>query len=329
MPPEDGGAPAPAPADPTPAPAPADPTPAPAPAPTDSNPTIQPGQSPTDLDFDTLLDDIDKEIEEEDGTQPPADPNAPDPNNPTPPAPADPNAPPADDPTKNPDGTPKDPQPTPGEPAPLDPTQPVDIDDVERYFSAPEIPELGIKPIGELRNPEAGETANDYFKNVTMPAIMQTVKNMTGFAQHNEQVAQRGEQDAQIQRDQEMVSEIDALIASKAMPAYTKSANGQVDPKSEGGKVIGEVLKLMSEHNSDAKNKAITSFDHGYRALYLPAQEAARKEAEKTAGQQRRSGANAVLNGGGRSGGSPAPNGQPQHIRKGQSVTDLDFDNLV
>lgn len=340
MPPEDnGGAPAPdvpaAPADnggvPA-APAPADPAPAPA-APAEpqapANPTIQPGQSPTDLDFDAMLDEIDQELANEDGQQPPADPNNPEGEQP----PADPNNPDGQQP--NGEQQPQQPQqpeqpPAPADPAALPENEFVELDDYDRYFNVAENEELGIRPIGEIRNPEQGESAQDYFKNVTTPAVVQLVKNMTGFATHNQQVTERQAEAQAAERDTNTIAEIDGLIKSGAMPAYTMK-DGSVDPSSEGGKVIGEVLKMATEHNQKPENAnhRITSFSHAYHQLYKPAQEQAAKDAKKNEQHQRRSNANAVLNGGRTNGAGAGGRPQAQSIRKGQSVTDLDFENML
>lgn len=322
----EGGAPAGG--DPTP---PADPGQQPA-APVDpqapADPTIQPGQSPTDLDFEAMLDEIDNELAEEDGQQPnPDDPNAQQP-------PADPNNPDGQQPPK-PEGEEEDPnkqQPQPpADPTALPEDAAVELDDYDRYFNVQANEELGIAPIGEIRNPEPGETAQDYYKNVTLPAVVQTVKNMTGFATHNQQVTERAQQQEAAQRDQATVGEIDSLVKAGKMPAYTLS-DGAVDPNSEGGKVIGEVLKMAAEYNQKPENanRKITSFDHAFHSLYVPAQQAAEKNAKTQQQQQKRQAANSVLN--------PSPNGngaggsqnrQPQHIRKGQSVTDIDFEEAL
>lgn len=324
----DAGAPAPV-ADPAPAPAPADPTPAPAPAPapapTPGNPTIQPGQSPTDLDLETLLNDAEAEAN---GAQPPADPNQPDPNAPPQP-PADPNAPPVD-PNAPPAADPNAPDPNAPPATPPPANEPIDYSVVDNHFNVEADEEFGIAPIGDLRNPEAGETAQDYFKAVTLPAVMQVVKNMGGMAQRNLAIEQRGIEDQSNQRQQAWKGEIDALIGSKAIPAYTLDAQGSVDPNSEGGKIIAQTFQLMNEHNAKPENanRKITSFDHGYRALTQPAIAQAEKDAANAAANDKRRGANGVLNS--KPGTAPGRQpGTPQHIRKGQSPTDLDMEQLL
>lgn len=289
--------------------------------PGDSAPTIQPGQSPTDLDFDAMLEEIDAELgadkpaDEEEDDKPPLDPENPDD------VPEDDK----DKPPVDPDAKPEDDKP-PVEGADLNTV--VDIADVEQYFAAQPDPRYGIEPVGEVRNPEPGESAADYFKNVTMPATIQAVKNMTGFAQRNADIESQQGAEQIVARDAAWVNEFDALIASKAMPAYAKDADGRVDPASEGGKVIGEVIQLMSEHNQKNPDRQITSVDHAFRALYQPAQEKAAAEAAKQAQQHRRAGANSVLNG--RPGGATNANAKgPQSIRKGQSVTDIDYESLL
>jgi hypothetical protein len=282
--------------------------------PGDSAPTIQPGQSPTDLDFDAMLEEIDAELDadkpaDEEEEQPPADEEE---------------EKPADEEEEKPKEEEEEKPPVEG----ADLNTVVDIADVEQYFAAQPDPRYGIEPVGEVRNPEPGESAADYFKNVTMPATIQAVKNMTGFAQRNADIESQQGAEQIVARDAAWVNEFDALIKSNAMPAYAKDADGRVDPASEGGKVIGEVMQLMSEHNQKNPDRQITSVDHAFRALYQPAQEKAAAEAAKQAQQQRRSGANSVLNG--RPGGATNANAKgPQSIRKGQSVTDIDYESLL
>lgn len=338
---EPGGAPAPA-VDPAPAPNPdggtppadpgnggGDPNPNPAPAAPAPNGDahIQPGQAPTDLDIDAALSEIDAELEAEKAEEERLKQEEEAKNNPQPNA--DPNKPAVDPnkPAENPDDKKNEPPVN----ETFDATKPVDLNNAEAYFTA-NVPELGIAPIPEIRNPEQGETAADYYKNVTLPAIVQTVRNMTGFAQHNSQLETQAQAQEQVQRDLATVAEIDKLIDGKMMPAYTKDASGAVDPNSEGGKVIGEVMQMIAKHNADPANAAnkITSFDHGFRALYQPAQAEAAKEQAKKDAENKRSAANGALgaNRGG-NGANGAPRVGTQHIRKGQSITSLDFDDIL
>lgn len=316
-----------APAAPAPNEAPASPTPE-APAaqpqatPTPAVPTtpggVPKGTAPGDIDTDALLDALEAEAKAEEeaaAAQPPADPVEP-PASPEPPV-----TPPAE-------------EPKPGEEpaAAVLPDEPIDINNVETYFTTPEVPEYGIKPVGELRDPEPGESANDYFKQVTMPAIVQTVQNVAGFAQRNNDLSEQHATQAQEKQFAERMEgwgkEIESLNTRGIIKDIEKDANGAILPDSAGGKVVGDVLKFMKTYNEDPKNKdsQITSFAHGYvtwkNESDTAAAAAARGEKQQTRAEKAR-----ALSGGG-NGRKGAPKA-PTHVVRGQKATDLDFDELL
>ncbi len=327
--------PAPAPENPTPAPAPApepaqnNPEPAPAPAPQDPNanpqpqpeptnpndPHIKPGQAPSDLDMDALLEELENEVEDEKNPKP-VDPNAP----------QDPNAQPQNPESPKPEEPAKQPEQPSG-----DPFEQVDYKDPANVFAPAEDPDYNIAPIGEIRNPEPNETAQDYFQKVTAPAVMKLVQNMTGIAARNaDRQGMQQQQEIESVRNG-WVQEIDELVKGNHMPAYTVDSTGAMDINSEGGKVVGAVLKFIEEFNARPNvkgnpNRQIKSFEQGFNAYQRVEAARQKQEAAQASGQRRRSAA-AIIGGGGN--GNGAPKARKQNIRKGQSVTDLDFENLL
>lgn len=111
------------------------------------------------------------------------------------------------------------------------------------------------------------------------------------------------------------------------IPNFTLDEKGSIPVDSEAGKIIGETWKMINDHNAKNPSNRITSFDHGFRSLYQPkAENDAKAQAAKEADEKRRQ-ANGVLNGGGN--GKSAPKSGPQIIRRGQSITDIDFEEAL
>lgn len=286
---------------------------------------IQPGQAPTDLDMDALL--AENEAEEKAAADAEAAKKAEDDaealkqenlakglnEDGTPKAPAeDPNKPPVEDPNK--------PQ------LPADVNQPVDLNDIDQYFNAVEDPRYNIKPIGEIRDPEAGESAADYYKNVTLPAMLQTQANRDGFAQRNADIESGKAQEAMNAKLDTWVGEMKTLSEQGLLPKFDDSK--PIDPKSDAGKVIGDTWNMINEYNKEHPQNRIESFDHGFRSLYQPKAAADKAQADAAAADARRAAGNTVITGRGGNNATPPANG-PRAYRKGQSVTDIDFEKAL
>lgn len=275
---------------------------------------IQPGQNVTEIDFEQALDDLANELEEE-GAQPkdPENPEEPE-NSENPEAPKDPEAP-------------EQPKEEPAKPTDDDPFAQVDYKDVSSLISLPEDPEYNIKPLGEIRNPNPGETAQDYFTTVTAPAVAQLVQNMTGAATRNVDRMHAQAQQAEVERMQSWGVQIQDLEKRGYLKGVGRNGN-VIDPQSEGGQQIGKVLEYIKEHNSKPENQndQITSFKHGFLQWSRDQQEQQKTDTRQQNNQRRRNNA-ALLGGGGN--GNGAPKNAAPRIRKGQAVTDLDFESLL